>query len=327
MADLRFSITKLNNVNYDIWKSKVELLLVKEDLWHTVNEDKPANPDAKWIKADGQARAIIGLLLEDDQFIHFKSTTTAKEAWEALKKYHQKASLSNQVHLLKRIINLKLTEDGDMEKYIHEMLSLVDRLAAIGEVLKEKLTISIMLSNLPDSFGTLITALETRNEDELTLELVKGKLLDEATRRQNSKGEPQEQSKVLKVVYKNKLGSNPSKEQSNTYTCYFCKKQGHLKKNCIKYQKWKEKNPTKSIQKASQVINKGTRADASTSEACFHVENGDISWHKNDWCIDSGATSHMSNNKSFFKNLEKCNKEKTKRRMEKSCVRTLKAIL
>ncbi|CAK9834290.1 Copia protein [Anthophora retusa] len=183
MADLRFSISKLNNVNYEIWKSKVELLLIKEDLWDTVNKDKPAVANEKWTKDDSQARATIGLLLEDDQFIHFKGTKTAKEAWEALRKYHQKASLSNQVHLLKRIINLKLTEDGDMEKYIHEMLSLVDRLAAIEEVLKEKLIISIMLSNLPDSFGTLITALETRNEDVLTLELIKGKLVDKATRR------------------------------------------------------------------------------------------------------------------------------------------------
>lgn len=309
MADLRFTITKLNNGNYETWKSKVELLLIKEDLWQTVNKDKPADANEKWLKADGQARAIIGLLLEDDQLIHFKGTTTAKEAWEALRKYHQKASLSNQVHLLKRIINLKLSEDGEIEKFIHEMLSVVDRLAAIGEVLKEKLIISIMLSNLPDSYSTLITALETRNEEELTLELVKGKLVDEATRRNHLKREPHEQDKVLKVVQKNKPAAHQHKEQSNTYTCYFCKKIGHLKKDCIKYQKWKERNPAKTIQKVCQVVSNGMGADASSSETCVHVENGDTTWDRNDWCIDSGATSHMSNNKEFFKNLKNCNKE------------------
>lgn len=72
-----------------------------------------------------------------------------------------------------------------MEKYIHEMLRLIDRLAAIGEILKEKLIISIMLSKLPDSFDTLIRALETRSEHELTLELIKEKLVDEATRCRN----------------------------------------------------------------------------------------------------------------------------------------------
>lgn len=52
MADSRFSIVKLNNGNYQIWKYKVELLLIKDELWHTVNEIKPENPDDKWLKAE-----------------------------------------------------------------------------------------------------------------------------------------------------------------------------------------------------------------------------------------------------------------------------------
>ena len=44
---------------------------------------------------------------------------------------------------------------------------------------------TLFLSSLPDSYGTLIAALETRPEEDLTTELVKGKLLEELKRRSN----------------------------------------------------------------------------------------------------------------------------------------------
>ena len=36
-------VTKLNNNNYKTWKFKVELLLMKEDLWDTISKPTP-NP-------------------------------------------------------------------------------------------------------------------------------------------------------------------------------------------------------------------------------------------------------------------------------------------
>lgn len=137
MTDTRFSITKLNNANFQVWKCKVELLLIREDLWHTVSGNRPLELDERWLKADRQARATIGLLVEDDQLRHIKNITSAKEAWLALQNYHQKASLTNQVFLFKRICSMKLTENGDMESHLNTMLNTIDQLAALGETLKD----------------------------------------------------------------------------------------------------------------------------------------------------------------------------------------------
>ncbi|EFN71905.1 hypothetical protein EAG_10168, partial [Camponotus floridanus] len=71
----------LNNGNYQIWKYKVELLLIKDELWHTVNEIRPDNPDEKWLKADRQAKATIGLLVEDDQLRYIRDAISARETW------------------------------------------------------------------------------------------------------------------------------------------------------------------------------------------------------------------------------------------------------
>jgi len=193
-------IAKLNNENYESWKYKVELLLIKEGLWDLVSEAAPAQPNAEWLTKDAQARATIGLLVEDNQLTHIRSKTTAAATWKALQDYHQKSSLSNKVILLKNLCNMKLTESGNMEEHIINMSIIKDKLEAIGENIKEELFIAMILGSLPDSYNSLINALESRPEEDLTLSLVKGKLIDEYRRRISNFGEMNEiQDKVLKM--------------------------------------------------------------------------------------------------------------------------------
>src|SRR6218665_1453483 len=109
-------IENLNNQNYQTWKFKMELLLMKEDLWETVTKEIPDPVTAKWQTKDAKARAIIGLQVADNQLHLIRKQTTAKGSWQTLKKYNEKATLSSKVSLLKRLWWLKLTEHGDMEK-------------------------------------------------------------------------------------------------------------------------------------------------------------------------------------------------------------------
>ena len=191
MADMpKVSITKLNNDNYQIWKYKMELLLIREELWTVINTPKPeeAQQAQIWQKKDDKARATLGLFVEDAQIIHVRKKTTAKEVWDSLKNYHEKSTLTSKIYLLRQICELKLSEGGDMEDHIVKMENLVDNLTALGEELKDHLVVAMLLSSLPESYGILITALESRPEKELTLSLMKGKLIDEFKRRKGVEG-------------------------------------------------------------------------------------------------------------------------------------------
>lgn len=181
----RYTVTKLNNENYQVWKYKLKLLLLKEGLWDQVSSVAPteAIAAAAWKTKDDKARATIGLNVGDSQLIHIRKARTAKEVWDSLKNYHEKSTLTSKVYLLRQICNLKLAETGNMEEHINAMLDLVSKLTALGEELVDHLIVAMLLSSLPESNGTLITAFESRSEAELTLELVKGKLLDEFNRR------------------------------------------------------------------------------------------------------------------------------------------------
>ena len=78
--------------------------------------------------------------------------------------------------------------------------------------------VAIILSNLPESYGTLITVLETRPEKDLTQEFAKNKQIEECSRRteQASVQHEVDDQKALKTsVNVHKQGQKQSKELIN----------------------------------------------------------------------------------------------------------------
>uniref|UniRef100_A0A182HYY6 Uncharacterized protein n=1 Tax=Anopheles arabiensis TaxID=7173 RepID=A0A182HYY6_ANOAR len=100
----RISMAKLNNNNYSSWRFKVELLLVRDELWHHVEPGvKPADVDqATWDAGVAKTRATIGLLIDNNQHGLIRNSTTAREAWLSQQNHHRKSTLTSKVSLLKR---------------------------------------------------------------------------------------------------------------------------------------------------------------------------------------------------------------------------------
>lgn len=181
-----YGIKKLNNDNYEKWKCKLELLFIKDKLWRVITQDPPSPITTAWTEKDNEARATIGLLCEDDQLEYIEGTSTAKEAWEALKTQHQKSSLSTTVNLLRTIFGSRLQEGGDVEKHVNSILEATKRLAICGNGFKDDMVASIILGSMPDSYDPLIMGIGSR-ADELSTKLVKCKLVDEYKRRKTNR--------------------------------------------------------------------------------------------------------------------------------------------
>lgn len=296
MADFKGDILKLNNNNYSNWKYKVKLLLMKENIFKKVIEGTcpvaaEGNTNQKliddWEAADSRAQAYIGLTIEDDQLIHVRDKNTAKDMWETLKKYHEKSTLTNKVHLMRTICLLKLEEGGNAAQHITKMQELFLKLRDLGEQsLSDNWSVAMLLSSLPKSYDTLITALETRTETDLTFAVVQQKVIAEYERRQHAEATGVSQERMLKTV----SSKDFKKSTSNTMKCFFCKKTGHMKQECRKYIAWKEKHPDKvnivdSSRSTDSLFTIGIRSDS--------------------WILDSGATRHVTNDPSFFTSLDR----------------------
>lgn len=85
-------IVKLNSSNYLNWKFKLEMLLIKEELFEVISEDPPTLVNTDWQRKDRKAKAQINVIFEDAKIVHVKNLTTAKETWDTLKNTHERAN-------------------------------------------------------------------------------------------------------------------------------------------------------------------------------------------------------------------------------------------
>ncbi|UYV76897.1 hypothetical protein LAZ67_14002326 [Cordylochernes scorpioides] len=212
--------------------------------------------------------------------------------------------------------NLKLEEDKDMQQHITTMMELVDKLRTIGETLKDSHITAILLCSLPKSYSNLITMLESRPDDELTLEFTKNKLLDEHTRRVESSKDESTESKALKSLHK---ASSQRREKEKKF-CSFCHKPNHSKEECWHYQKrnnsnkeykyenFRRGNVPKYTNQSSVTQEQPTnqRTTKGPNPKALNCTQREASVHN--WFVDSGATSHMAYDESFFTAL---NREQT----------------
>lgn len=299
--DNKFVLEKLNNENYFLWKFKMEYLLRKEGCWFATSTVKQAekakdtadatsskstDPEklSTWEVADEKARSLIVLCVSDNQLSLLRNKETANEMWTSLENFHQKSTLVNKITLLRNLWAMKLEDHGDPRTHFEQMENYVQKIIDLGEKnLTESLKVAILLNSLPSSCNTLITALEARDDTELTISLVQTKVLDEFSRRKPDQSSTEKLFKVAKKLNK-----------QNKH-CVFCKRTNHNVDECFrlknKKQKEEKKDPTTKISNINE-----TKASTS-DEMLFGIQEQYVS---SNWILDSGATSHITNDKSLF---------------------------
>ncbi len=148
-----------------------------------------------------------------------------------------------------------------------------------------------LLASLPESFNVLVTALEAQSENVPRWAVVTERLLHEQIKMSEktqmySPGE--EGRKALFTTQKS--------GQKRQFTCHFCHKTGHFKKDCRKFlasQKFKQDAKTAA-----------TLEKQESDGEVFVTSQALITVSKGNWIVDSGATCHMCNNESQFIELK-----------------------
>jgi hypothetical protein len=97
----RTKITKLNDDNYSIWKTKMKLVLQDLNLWDE-NENAPKSGNESWKE--------ILFAIEDNQFVLVEEDENGKRAWEILAKHHEKSGRAGKLNLLRKFFNIQIRE-------------------------------------------------------------------------------------------------------------------------------------------------------------------------------------------------------------------------
>ena len=104
-----------------------------------------------------------------------------------------------------------------MQEHINSMLDLVNQMKALRERMADNLVVALLLCSLPDNYDTLITALESRNDEDLTIEMVKGKLINEYTRN-NESGT----ASFLSTEKQSAMKVTKGKAAYTKFACHYC---------------------------------------------------------------------------------------------------------
>lgn len=269
----------------------MQIFLEKENCFDVIEKEaKPTTvKDDDWKAMDKKARFYIVMGVEANILVHIKKTATAREAWSILKKYFVRNTLTAYVRLARKLFKAHLEIGGNMEAHLNQMFTWFDELNELStDNFDEKRKLIIILSSLNEEYDTLITALEARNDEDLTVELVRNKLLEEWEKKKSK-----ETATALKVYEKKPVHVQKKK-------CFFCKKEGHIRIQCEEYKKWRA-SEEKSKNWKSESEKKETAKVVVTNNFAFSAASRHFGYG---WFIDSGATVHICNDSKLFSDID-----------------------
>ncbi|KAJ3483976.1 hypothetical protein NLI96_g5947 [Meripilus lineatus] len=245
----------LNSSNYSEWSIRMEAELVRRGLFKVVLWRPPASlsgPDVKketkeaawkaW-KAGrdedkmAEARAEMILRVEDSQLSHMRDDDPMV-IWQELVRVHVARGLATRLALRRQFI--KMSKGGaSMADWIARMKAAAFRLQRIGVAITDEDGILTLTNGLDESYDSFVISLDSTPTEQLTLDYVIDRLLNEEVQRANRDDE--QPGKDLAYAARGfNQGGNGQVAGNQTgqgagdvdRSCWRCGKFGHIKLFC-----------------------------------------------------------------------------------------------
>ena len=316
--DHRLTVPKLlaDGTNWVIYRDRVVWALSANGLDVHLTQDTPTDdffdegvigglePETRWRKQNGMVKSLIGTSVPDSVFTQIKSATTAREAWEILKRVNEERTRMVTVELVRKFRNKKCGDTDNVRTHFQELSDLREQLAAIGKAVDDEDFTDTLLASLPSSYSHTCTSINSSarlGAVQLTSAIVQEIVLEEYERRAVSDSKKDSQDEAF--------AADAQKRKRRDIECHNCHKKGHIKAECWAKGGGKEGQGPKRKGRAQEgAAAAETAADESQLEAWAAIEDacegGDEhvaaagSTRANDGVqtelYDSGASRHMS---------------------------------
>ncbi|GJY75602.1 retrovirus-related pol polyprotein from transposon TNT 1-94 [Tanacetum coccineum] len=182
----KFAFT-ISPANYGYWKTMIEPFLITNNLMDYVDGSIPCpsktlsvtdcvsvskeNPNYPiWVSNDANVRMLIISTISEASFRHVQGTTS-RDLWLSLKKSYAPHSTSRKYILKTQLLRIKMHRDETLDAYLNRAQEYADALATIGEPVKDKDLVMIVVSCLREEYNGLKTTITTRQSPTAFSEL------------------------------------------------------------------------------------------------------------------------------------------------------------
>ena len=298
----------LDDSNFTAWKFRMVSLLEEHELLECVRtnvgdlvelQEKPGEkPEEKTarmklmdkrIKKDCHCRSQLVTRIGDGVLDYLEEGMSPKDIWDKLHSVYARKSIASRMRVQRQIVTMRY-EGGKLQQHFLQFDKLIREYRAAGAQLEEVDVVCHLLISLGNAYSGAVTALETMSKDDLKLEFVKNRLLDEETK----KGVELPSSSQSDAAFH---GAKPPKKLK----CFGCNKEGHRVADCPEKKPKPEQSKKKKKSKAN-VAESGNRKDV-----CF-MGKAHPQKERMRWFVDSGATDHLVRDKELFSELQRLEK-------------------
>ncbi|KAL9423082.1 hypothetical protein AB3S75_035217 [Citrus x aurantiifolia] len=293
-------------------------------------------------KKENKPKYLIFQSLDEDAFEKIAGTTSSKEVWEKLETSYKGAEQVKKVRLQTlrgefESLHMKTLES--ISDYFTRVVTVSNELKRNGEELKEVRIIEKILRSVDSKFDHIVVTIEeTRDLEDMTIEQLQGRLQAYEEKQKKKQG-IEEQLLKMEVNLKKREessdnerrhyirgkgrgrgrgrghgrgwnfdnNSNYAKGESSSrgrgrgnprsrydksqVQCYNCQKFGHYASECGA--------PSTRIEERVNYAEEKNGEDGTL----LLVRNDTSGGQENTWYLDTGASNHMSGNKSMFVQL------------------------
>ena len=220
--------------NFQMWKYCIETVLNIRGLLPVVDgsltcptvTNPPSEDLMHWLWMDKEAKAQICLTLKDEPLNGVLHKAMSKEVWETLCGCYEGKGKQTQAYLIGEIFQSTFTDESLLEPQLNALCHMAHILTSLGLKLEDSLIVIAMVISLPESYSILRTILMS-SEDKLSPDSVTTQVLIKEKGWKNP-------VQIALLAHGKKGKGKDQKGEKEKKKCTYCKKKGHLKKDCQK---------------------------------------------------------------------------------------------